>query len=365
MRKVCFFSGDITRGGGTERVAILIANEISKRNEYEVEFLSLVEQNETPFYPIDEKINRYKLGEKWRNPGPGYLLYLPKLKRYLKEHAINIIIDIDIVLDSLSLTVAKSVGVKVVSWEHFNCNFEMSVLYRRMIASYAVKKSDYIVTLTKRDVKCFKERLGRTTSIGAIYNPMIMKDHQPDERNRELWIISVGRLVHQKGIEYLAQVVVPVLQKHRDWKWFVLGEGPDRVLLEEIKTKYHLQDQLILKGQVSEVGEYLEKASIYVMTSRYEGLPMSLLEAKAYKVPIVSFDIDTGPDEIICDGVNGYLITPFDCDRMVTSILTLMEQKELRMQFQEASVKGIEKFELEDIIEKWTHLFDQLTCHTN
>lgn len=360
MKNLCFFSGDITRGGGTERVAIAIANELVKKDDIKIEFLSLVEQNKKPFYQIDDRIKRYALGSKWKNPGPGYLTYLPKLRKYLKEHSIDIIIDIDIVLDSLSIPSAKKTGTKVITWEHFNCNFEISVFYRRLIAKYAVKHADYIVTLTQRDARCFTKKLGRVNNIGAIHNPIMMEPVTLGKVPRENWIVTAGRLVYQKGIEYLAEVAVPVLQKHPDWKWIVLGEGPDRKILEETIQQYHLENQLVLKGQVKNIEEYLQRAKIYALTSRYEGLPMTLLEAMTYEVPIVSFDIDTGPDDIICDGVNGFLIPPFDCNQMSEKLGLLMEQEELRTQFEKATQKEIEKFQLDDIIKNWEKLISQM-----
>ena len=96
------------------------------------------------------------------------------------------------------------------------------------------------------------------------------------------------------------------------------------------------------------------------MTSRYEGLPMTLLEAKTYKLPIVSFDIDTGPDEIINDKINGFLIPPYDCNNMVERINELIENEELRQQFEEASVNEIDKFRLGNVIPKWIELISKL-----
>ncbi len=108
---ICFFSGDITREGGTENVAVLVANALARQKKYEIIFLSLVEQRDIPFFPICPEIRRYRLGEKWIQPGPGYLAVLPKLKRFLRERRVDVLVDIDIVLDSLSIPV-KGSGTK-------------------------------------------------------------------------------------------------------------------------------------------------------------------------------------------------------------------------------------------------------------
>ena len=114
-KKVCFFSGDITRSGGTERVSIQLANALKQDGTYDICFVSLTEQSENPFYPLDPEIERYHLGEKWINPGPGYLPLIGKLRKLIKEKKIDIIIDIDIVLDVLSIPATRGLNTKVVS----------------------------------------------------------------------------------------------------------------------------------------------------------------------------------------------------------------------------------------------------------
>ena len=125
MKKICFFSGDITRNGGTERVSAMIANALAKQGFYEILFLSLTEQAKKPFFPLEKNIRHYALGKKWINPGPGYLKVIPLLRSFLKQKAVDIIIDIDIVLDILSIPAAKGLKTKIISWEHFNYGFEM------------------------------------------------------------------------------------------------------------------------------------------------------------------------------------------------------------------------------------------------
>lgn len=368
MKKICFFSGDITRNGGTERVSILIANELKRQGNYEIFFLSLTEQKKEPFFSLEQGIERFSLGEKWISPGPGYLPVIRKLRRFLKEHKMDILIDIDIVLDILSLPASRKMHTKVISWEHFNCEYEQSILYRRFILKYSVKRTDYIITLTEDDKACYCGAFGRSKGIRAIYNPMQetqleqktqLKQETQLKQSRK-YIITVGRLIPRKGIDYLAKTAVRVLKKHKDWSWVLLGDGEERALLEKTISEHQLENQLILKGNVTNVADYLAKAEIFVMTSRVEGLPMCLLEAKANCLPCISFRIRTGPEEIIEDGVNGYLIPPFDCDAMAEKIELLIEDEKLRKQFAANACSNIEKFQMEHIIKSWNEVLEQL-----
>ena len=359
QKTICFFSGDITRSGGTEKVSITIANMLQRQGRYRVIFLSLTEDGSEPFFPIENDIQRYQLGKKWIKPGAAYIKYIPRLWRFLKAQDVDVIIDVDIVLDCLSIPAAKGLKTKVISWEHFNYRFEQSVLYRRLILKYAVRRSDYIVTLTDKDKEQYAQHLGRRESIRAIYNPMEAAAFDPGLEKEKL-IVTVGRLAAQKGIDYLADVAGIVLKEHPDWRWLLLGEGEQRAFLEEKICARRLEGRLIPEGTVQDVGSYLQRAQIFVMTSRWEGLPMCLLEAKAYGLPCVVFDVPTGPAELIMDGTNGFLIPPFDLEEMAEKIGRLINDVTLREQFSGNAGLGTEKYSGEYILSQWNEVIGQL-----
>ena len=359
-KKICFFSGDITRSGGTERVAVQIANALQEDGTYDICFVSLTEQQEKPFYPLKSEINRYRLGRKWINPGPGYLPVIGKLRRFLKEQQIDILVDIDIVLDVLSIPAARGLKTKVVSWEHFTADFELSVLYRKMILKYSVKRSDYVVVLTDGDLEEYRNRLGRKNAIRRIYNPVAYQWKKETELEQKKIILTAGRLVPEKGIEYLKKVSVKILERYPEWQWVVLGEGVERENLEQFIIENNLQNRFVLKGNVENVDEYLQQASIFVITSKYEGLGLSMLEARAMKVPCVSFDVKMGPRELIHNGIDGYLVTPFDCEDMIKKIETLINNPKLRKQFAEKAFLHMNEFWVQKIKEQWKEILEWL-----
>ena len=359
-KKICFFSGDITRSGGTERVAVQLANALREDPAYEICFISLTEQQKTPFYPLYSEISRYHLGEKWINPGPGYLPLIGKLRKLLKNLQIDIIIDIDIVLDVLAIPAARGMKTRVVSWEHFTADFELSVLYRKMILRYSVKRSDYVVVLTDGDLKEYQERLGRKHKICRIYNPVAYQLEKETESEKKKIILTVGRLAPEKGMEYIKKVSIQILERYPEWQWILLGDGIERKNLEQFIIENNLQNRLILKGNVENVDEYLQQASMLVVTSYYEGLGLSMLEARAMKVPCVSFDVKMGPRELIHHGIDGYLVQPFDCNEMIEKIEILINNPELRSQFAEKAYLHMDEFGLEKITKQWKEILELL-----
>lgn len=360
MKTVCFFAGDITRSGGTERVSTMIANALAAQGKYRILFLSLTEQQDTLFFPLCEEIRHFALGDKWIPPGPGYLNVIPKLRRFLKEQQVDVIIDVDIVLDIVSLpAVWGSLPTKVISWEHFNFQYENSILYRRLIRNFCVRHTDYIVTLTKRDAESFRQYLNRQERIRAIYNPM--ESVSPDkEYEREKWLVTAGNLTNIKGTDFLAEIAPKILKRYKDWKWYVLGDGELRGLLEQAREREGLEERLILTGRVQNVSEYLKKAELFVLPSRTEGLPMVLLEAKAWRLPSICFDILSESADIIQDKRNGFLVTPYDCEEMTERIGQLIEDEALRRTFRENTADGIEQFQMEPILRQWNEVIDQV-----
>lgn len=356
---ICFFCGDITRCGGTERVSTMIGNLLHRQGVYRVIFLSLMEHASKPFFPLDEGIIRYRLGDTWIDPGPGYLKILPKLRKFFKHQNVDVVIDVDIVLDCLSVPASLCLKTRVISWEHFNCQFEESVLYRKLILKYLVGRSDYVITLTERDKEQYVRRLKRRERIQAICNPIEEPVLMP-ENKKEKWIITVGRLVPEKGPEYLLEVAQRILKKYPDWQWILLGEGEMRPVLEDGIRSGQLEERLILRGRVQNVGDYLQRSRIYVMTSCRESLPMCLLESKAYGLPCVAFDVPTGPAELIADGVNGYLIPAFACDKMEERIGRLIEDAELRERFSLNAGLGMEKYRPDFILAQWNQVIEQV-----
>lgn len=355
-----FFSGDITRSGGTENVSVMIANELSQKTDYEISFISLFEERDIPFFSINPAIQRFSLYPTATHGIQHYFDTCKRLRNIVATKHIDVLIDIDCILDMYSLPLRKT-GVKVVSWEHFNYLQNPDVPYRRLTRRWAARSADAIVTLTETDKKLYQSNLKLKCPIVAIPNPMEMPDSPASYDADSHLILSSGRLTYQKGFDLLVEVASKVLPGHPDWTWMILGEGEDRPMLEQKIRDAHLDGRLVLKGRVDDVDSYYRRSAMFVMTSRFEGLPMVLLEAKAHRLPLVSFDCPTGPAEIIEDGVNGTLVPPEDVDSMAAAVNELIENQAKRVEYSAMSGSNANRYDINTIMQNWIRILHEVT----
>lgn len=360
MKNICFLNGDMSRSGGTERVTSIIANELSKNDKFNIHVLSTTNETKTSFFELNEKIKQARiLKDKQVNFKEHYFKVVKGIRQYIKKNDIDVLIDVDLISDLFSIPATRLTKTKLISWEHFHIYNNNGSKLRDIARKLAARHSDYIITLTEKDKNNYIEKLNIRNKIDYIYNPIIKADEVTCDINSKQ-IISVGMLRHVKGFDMLCDVANEVLHKNKDWKWIILGEGEDRPLLEEKIKKYNLREKLILKGNVSNVEYYYKNSSIYVMTSRFEGLPMTLLEAKSYKMPIVSFDCLTGPSDIVTNNKNGFLIESENIYKMTTQLDKLINNSKLRNEFHKYVDYDIDKFSIDRIIEKWIEVLENV-----
>ena len=356
-----FFSGDITRSGGTERVAILIAEKLNLDNKYNISFISLTERKEKPFYNISDSIKRYTLSDKEIKGAKNIVAYTRQLKKIVKKNKIDVLIDIDGIIDLYAVPVKWMTGVKIISWEHFNIYNHPKIKLRNRVRKIAVKNVNAIVTLTEQDKEYYQKELRFKCPICAIHNPKTYIDTENEEYKKESkTIISVGRLTYQKGFDRLVQVADNVLKKYPEWQWKVFGEGEDQQMLQDMIKERSLEKNVKLMGNVDDISQEYHNSAMFVMTSRFEGLPMTLLEAKCHKLPCISFDIKTGPRECIVDGVNGYLLSDGNIEEMSTKIEELISDNEKRIDFSKHAQDNMDDFDIETIVPKWKELINTI-----
>jgi len=253
-------------------------------------------------------------------------------------------------------------NTKFICWEHSNTNLVSNHKFKKASRWMGAKFADKVIVLTKQDESDYFKKY-RPKSLVQIYNPIdpnifnISSTYDIDSKK----IISVGSLCNRKNFTLLLDVAKMIFEKYVDWTWDICGEGEEREVLQNKIFELGLQDFVKLKGVVSNLYELYSQYSIMVMTSKSEGFPMALIEGMAKKLPLISFDIYTGPNEIIFDGRNGFLIKPFEVEVFAERICQLIENRELRMEMSKQNDILAENFHIGSISSKWASvIYDTL-----
>ena len=352
--KICILEGDMSRTGGTERMAVWLANALC--GGHEVHILSLQLTGGGVFFPLSDGVRHSTVPA---FPGKaGILKQIRWIRRYIINNNIQQIINVDMGMGFYGILSAKGTGAKVITWEHGNfCNNWGSRLFPHF-RRYAAKKSHAVVLLTEKDRKNYENHFKKHVPLHVIPNPAEAKDSAYDMDSKT--ILSVGHLLRNKGYHRVVEMAKSILPSRPEWKWIICGEGPERPTLEQAIRDAGLEKQVLLIGLVKDMDTYYRSAAIQVLTSDMEGLPMTLLEGKSHGLPLVAFDIMTGPSDIIDSGVNGYLIEPFDLDAMAAKLAELMDNDTLRQTFSANAPMGMEKFSKSVILQTWEKLLKEV-----
>lgn len=222
-----------------------------------------------------------------------------------------------------------------------------------------IRKYDKLVVLSKSDYKNWKEDFKNSTYIYNFY------PFDSDEKSllKAKTVISVGRLTHQKGFDRLISAWEIVHKKHPDWILNIIGDGElEKKLKNQVKS-LGLENSIFIKPTTKNIEkEYLE-SSIYVMSSNFEGFPMVLLEASHIGLPCISFDCNYGPNELIQNNYDGFIVEQNNIELLAYKISLLIEDEELRHSFSERTILKMENFRLEKIIGQWKNLFQELVIN--
>lgn len=218
-----------------------------------------------------------------------------------------------------------------------------------------IKKFDILVTLTNND----KDSWNNITNTLVIpnFSPPQTSDHSNHDVHK---IISIGRLHEQKGYDLLIEAWKEVHVKYTNWEMHIYGSGSLKKLLEDKIQEYNLQNCFFIHPPTPNIYQEYNKYSFYVMSSRYEGMPMVLLEAMNNGLPCISFNCPYGPSEIIIKNEDGLLIENGNVSALAEGICYLIEHKDVRIQMGKNARNNVLRYSPERIMKQWYDLFNGL-----
>lgn len=362
-----------------ERITVEKANYLSEKFDYKVSIITTDLGNETSFYKINDKVEiidlkinyfenyKEKLIKRFYNYKIKQGIHKEKLEAVLKKINPDIVISVGADEKNWLPNINKKSkkirefhfgkNYRIQTAKAFNKNFllKMKAYIETFFEKYYLKKYEKVVILTYEDLKKWN-----LENIKVIYNfPFFVSEKKAELMSKKA--ISVGRLDAQKGYDLLIDSWSKVVEKNPEWILEIFGEGRDFFELSKKIKKMKLEKKIILKGVTKDIEkEYLD-SSLYIMTSRYEGLPLVLLEAVACGLPAVSFDCQSGPKDIIKDGITGFLVESYSIMELAKKINILIENQELRVEMGKKIREDVRmRFNKEKIMCEWKELFESL-----
>lgn len=372
--KIIYCIASTRNSGGMERVLSNKANYLAKAG-YEVIIITTDQRGEEPFFPLDERICCYDLGVNYEgNNGKSFinkLVYYPfkKWKHLRRLRVLLVSLKADIVIsmfcNEASLMSRINDGSKKILEVHFSKfkrlqyarkgMWRLADWYRSKCDEKMIRGFDRFVVLTKEDRKYW----GLLPNIEVIPNMLSFIVEEPaslDGKN----VIAIGRYTHQKGFDFLIEAWSTIYQKRPEWKLDIVGSGELERQLQSRIERNGLSKCVTLKSPTRRIEEAYKKASILVLTSRYEGLPMVLLEAESYGIPVVAFACKCGPKDIIKDGQDGFLVPEGNLEVLSERLLALMDDELMRKRMGKAAKLNSKRFSKKVVMGKWERLFENL-----
>ena len=355
MINICIFNGDMSRGGGTERITQILSGIFAKSDRYQVWVLNLNNSTGKSYYTLDEKVRfaTLKTG--------GLIQKIFSLVKFVYQNHIDIIINVDIMLGIFSLPIKLlRPRTKLIAWEMFNIRNDIGSSNTRRVRQLSLRLCDYYITQTKGDMEAFQKEMVVKVPMTYIYNPCVGEMQYEGYDCHSKTIVTAGHFFYTKGYDLAVEVARHVFKKHPDWKWEFYGDGTQYENIKLLVKKYDLENNVIFCGRTSNIIEAYQRAAMYVMTSRTEGFGLVLTEAKSCNLPTLSFDIDFGPREIIEDGISGYLVDAFDIETMAQRICELIENEEQRVSFSNHARDNLVLFSVDSFENKWNEIIGKI-----
>jgi len=338
--------------GGTERSACAVMNGLA-RNGASVHLVELASRGPAAFglsagiettslFPAPVKIFNSWVRIVWR------------LARLLRQRRIDVLVIVEATHALYGVAAARLAGVRCVVWEHFNFNVTLNRRKRVWGRQIAARWADDVVVLTQRDIGLWRTGCHVRARLVAIPN-MAPPVAEAGMVAREPFVLAAGRLIEQKGYDLLLEAwrIVERDARSEGWSLLIRGDGDDREAL--MRQAAGLARVTFAPAQGDIEHDYA-RCGLFVCSSRYEGLPMVLLEACAFGVPIVSFDCETGPAEVIVHGETGLLVPPLDVAALAEALVALMADPVRRVRMGAAGRDKAREFQSAPIIARWERL---------
>ena len=376
--KIVYCTPALYSAGGVERVVSVKASYFADVYGYDVTIIITEGKGRESFFPLSSKVDVINLNlgfeELWKASFiKKIFLYLKKqrqFKKLLKQELIRIRPDFTISVLRREINFLNEIrdGSRKIGELHVNRsnyrNFDKrnSNIIKSLFARFwmhsligHLRKLDKMVVLTE-DAKVDWPEL---KNVILIPDPLPFRVETVSDLSAKR-IVSIGRYAYEKGNDLLLQAWTIVEKKCREWCLDIYGMGEQAPYLQQMKELGVDESRCHLYGSLLNVKEEYLRSSIFALPSRFEGFGLVIIEAMSCGLPVVTFDCENGPRNILTDGENGFLIPPFDVDAYAEKLIRLILDETLRREIGANARKSSQRYAIDDIANQWKQLFEEL-----
>ena len=379
--RICYCAPALYSAGGVERVVSFKASYFAEVYHHDVTIIVTEGKGRECFFPLSDKVKVVNLDlgfeELWKASFiKKVFLYLTKQLKYrrlLKSELMRIRPNITISVLRREINFINSIpdGSHKIGELHVNRsnyrNFTSrdSNMVKQFFARFwmndllsHLKQLDRMVVLTEDAKRDWSE----LSNVQLIPDPIPFKvDHVSTLSSKR--VVNIGRYTYEKGNDLLLRSWAKVEKQCYDWTLDIYGQGnqtPYRELMQELGID---ESRCHLHGSITDVKNIYQGSSIFTLPSRFEGFGLVIIEAMACGVPVVTFDCENGPRNIISNNQEGILVKPFDVDEYAKSLLRLIQDDQLRSQMGKRAYESSQRYSIESIAMQWEHLFDEVMAN--
>jgi len=380
--KIVYIYTALTTMGGVDRILSNKANYLADRLCYDVYIITDSQAGRPPIFPLSPKVHHIDLETDFDEQYhygiiKRFLCYRRLMKQYrqrmektLHEIKPDIVIstcgrDLDFLtnIKDRSKKICEAHTIKK-ACRNFHILESKGGIYK-FVAKYwrhkqeqSIKKMDALVVLSENDANSWK-KVKKAEIIPNMLTFKLSNNTQGICKKKK--IITVGRYSEEKGYDMLIPAWAKIANKHPDWSYNVYGNGTLKDDLQRMIEKYKISDSFKLNPPSKNIKEKYLESSIYVMSSRFEGFGLVLIEAMSCRLPCISFNCPHGPAEIIKNGENGILVENGNIEKLAEAMEELINDEEKRIMMGKNAYKSVQKYAPDNIMQKWVELFNKLT----
>lgn len=355
-KNIVYVIEDYSENGGVEHIVSEKANILSTQYHHNVTLISVYRDERQARYKLDKSVRIIHLDVPFakRTSNPVSRLFSRLITMFTAIRRLNKavrqlnpdIIFFTTTLGAILLPFCHTKARKIYE-SHLARTFNP---FNRLFC-LTERSAERIVCLTSEDAREFKNARQVDIIPNFIYN---VSTHVADYGTKKA--IAVGRLEHQKGFDILIDCWKDIAIDHPDWHLDIYGDGSCREALHQQIDTLHLEGKVTLCGRNDNIMEVYPRYSLHLMTSRYEGLPMTLIEAQAYGLPSVVFNFQYGASDIITNRINGIIVNQGDTEAFIKATHEMIDNEALRRQMGDQAKENAKRFYQENIMPKWLRL---------